>query len=876
MAAAQDEASLVSPADTTATATYETTYPNNIAGEFTPSKGFSIFDANGASLNISAYGLFRYVNQTPGEQTFTDHLGRVRSVKARNDLNWHRTFIWLSGHLYQPQFRYTISVWSLPTTQQTLVFGVAAYTFSKGLTFGAGMGPNVTTRSMQGSWPFWAASDRQMAEEFHRAGFSSAFFARGEPIARLSYTASINTNLSQLGVTASNDTRDFAYSGGLCWMPTTGEFGPRGGLADLEEHKQLATRFGVSACHAREGRGAPLGSPNNETQLRLSDGVYVFEEGALADGVTIETAVYESCDAGCKNFLPERVLRGGCRTSIPTANPGLHHRPRLHGGPPTWSLRASQRVRHRWVRTRRLAEGRGLLGRDVAVRESQLAVEPASHPHREVSDRVDIRLLHRGPERNHHLARDGLPVVMRLRTAGSGRDRPMTDVLCRRHRALRVAWVALVSLGLAAGSAPAQTSGTGKTRAAPTAYEMNDVHFHLTNYIQEGTDIHDFLKIMGTRVGRVALFGIPLQQMWSYENTGDYAPTYYLQTDAPLYYYSFTDAAIAMAYKSLTKEEQARFDPMITGFNPADMYAADHIRRVLKTFPGVFSGIGEFTIHKEFVSGKIAGGPASLLDPALDRIFDFAGEVGLVVLLHNDVDVPFPKPGQDPYQIEQLHALFKRHPKTTIIWAHVGLGRIVRPVKDQLAMMERALAAPELAHVSLDISWDEVAKYIVATPQTVQATADVINRYPDRFLFGTDEVAPTDQAKYLKIYDMYAPLFSKLTPEARQKLLKGNYERLSTRPGATSAPGSREPEVGTGRRRPEALGRSPGHAHREGAFMMKSGAGGAVLACGMLAGLLMRSARRERPPRGLARTSTALPCSTWATRPSRTTRPGST
>ena len=47
-------------------------------------------------------------------------------------------------------------------------------------------------------------------------------------------------------------------------------------------------------------------------------------------------------------------------------------------------------------------------------------------------------------------------------------------------------------------------------------YEFNDSHFHLTNYIQEGTDIHDFLKIMGTKVGRVALFGIPLQQEWSY------------------------------------------------------------------------------------------------------------------------------------------------------------------------------------------------------------------------------------------------------------------------------------------------------------------------------------------------------------------------
>ena len=102
--------------------------------------------------------------------------------------------------------------------------------------------------------------------------------------------------------------------------------------------------------------------------------------------------------------------------------------------------------------------------------------------------------------------------------------------------------------------------------------ELNDVHFHLTNYIQQGTEIHDFLRIMGDKVGRVALFGIPLQQDWSYQNSGDYAPTYYLQTDAPLYYYSFTDAYIASVYRLLSKEEQARFDPMITGFNPATVH----------------------------------------------------------------------------------------------------------------------------------------------------------------------------------------------------------------------------------------------------------------------------------------------------------------
>jgi hypothetical protein len=264
-------------------------------------------------------------------------------------------------------------------------------------------------------------------------------------------------------------------------------------------------------------------------------------------------------------------------------------------------------------------------------------------------------------------------------------------------------------------------------------YEFNDSHFHLTNNIQEGPGIHDFLNTMGSKAGRVALFGIPLQQQWLYGVDGDRAPAYYLHSDAPLYYYSFTDAWIAMAYKSLTKEQQARFDPMITGFNPSDMYAADHIRRVLQTFPGVFTGIGEFTIHKEFVSAKIPGAVASLQDPALDRILDFAAEAGLVVILHNDIDIPFPREGSEPAYLNQLKALFKRHPNVTIIWAHMGLGRVVRPPANHSAIIEEILRNPGFSNVYVDISWDEVAKYIVASPEATKTMADLIQRFPDRF-----------------------------------------------------------------------------------------------------------------------------------------------
>jgi len=330
----------------------------------------------------------------------------------------------------------------------------------------------------------------------------------------------------------------------------------------------------------------------------------------------------------------------------------------------------------------------------------------------------------------------------------------------------------------AAAAAIVLAGAQGAAADPPAGCDFDDSHFHLTNYVQEGISARDFLKLMGDRVCRSTLFGIPLQQMWSYRISGDIAPAYYLDSDAPLYYYSFTDAAIAMQYLSLAPQDRQRFDPMITGFNPADMYAVDHVKRVLTTFPGVFEGIGEFTIHKEFVSPKIAGGAASLLDPALDKLLDYAGEAGLVVLIHNDISMPFVKDQRVRPYFDQLKDLFLRHPKTTIVWAHMGLGRIIEPVQNHAAYLEEILSDPRMSNVYFDISWDQVAKYLVANDATSTVAANLINKYPDRFLFGSDVVAPKSAEQYFAVYEMYAPLFAKLTPEARAKVLRGNYERL--------------------------------------------------------------------------------------------------
>jgi predicted TIM-barrel fold metal-dependent hydrolase len=336
---------------------------------------------------------------------------------------------------------------------------------------------------------------------------------------------------------------------------------------------------------------------------------------------------------------------------------------------------------------------------------------------------------------------------------------------------------------LATGGAGLLALSATEPAAVPAAvswedYTFHDSHFHLTNYIQQGTGIHSFLEMMGKRTGRVALFGIPLQQTWTFQNSGDVPPGYYLESDAPLYYYSFTDAWIARTWLSLPEQDRMRFDPMITGFNPSDMYAADHIKRVLQTFQGVFCGIGEFSIHKEFVSSKIAGGPASLTDPALDRVFDFAGEAGLLTLIHCDVGTPFPKATTPNVYLNQIKTLFRRHPGTTVIWAHMGLGRVIQPLADHPGELAKILDDPEMSHVNFDISWDETAKYIVANEASLSAYAALMNKHADRFLFGSDSLSPATEDKYLKCYNDYQPLWKALSEETRKKVLKGNYERL--------------------------------------------------------------------------------------------------
>ena len=125
----------------------------------------------------------------------------------------------------------------------------------------------------------------------------------------------IGNNLSALGITAAQLTRNFAYAASIWWMPTTHEFGPNGGFDDWEYHEHLATRFGVSATRRATRIGSATSSPNapENTTIRLADSLNLFETGSLAPGVTVENVRYRmlSADAGLKYrgiFLQAQLL----------------------------------------------------------------------------------------------------------------------------------------------------------------------------------------------------------------------------------------------------------------------------------------------------------------------------------------------------------------------------------------------------------------------------------------------------------------------------------------------------------------------------------------------------------------------------------------
>jgi hypothetical protein len=257
-------------------------------------------------LKFNVNTQLRYLNTLDSDETFTDHLGVAREVHTRNDITVNRAMFILGGYIFDPRARYSFTVWTSAGAASIIVAGNIGWQFSRALAITGGYTGVPGSRSLVATFPFFTATDRSMADNFFRPGFTQGVWANGEPVKGLNYLTFVGNGLNTLNISANKIDTHLLFSGSVWWEPM-GPYGEPGKSRNMYDDyfasDKVRIRIGTAFTRSREDRFSNLdqSSPEN-TSLYNSDGVLTFSTGAFAPGVTVDKATYRlwAVDAGIK------------------------------------------------------------------------------------------------------------------------------------------------------------------------------------------------------------------------------------------------------------------------------------------------------------------------------------------------------------------------------------------------------------------------------------------------------------------------------------------------------------------------------------------------------------------------------------------------
>ena len=248
----------------------------------------------------------RYLNTLNSKDTFTDHLGNVREVHNRNDITVNRSMFVFAGYMFDKRLQYSLTVWTSAGAASIVVAGNIGWRFSKKLTITGGYTGVPGSRSLVNTFPFFQPTDRSMADNFFRPGFTQGVWASGEPLKGLNYLVFVGNGLNTLNLTANKIDTSLLTAGSVWWEPLGAYSEPgksRQMYDDYFASNKTRIRIGTSFTRSREDRFSDTdqSSPDN-TSIYNSDGVLAFATGAFAPGVTVQKATYKmwAIDGGLK------------------------------------------------------------------------------------------------------------------------------------------------------------------------------------------------------------------------------------------------------------------------------------------------------------------------------------------------------------------------------------------------------------------------------------------------------------------------------------------------------------------------------------------------------------------------------------------------
>ncbi|MCR5277522.1 MAG: amidohydrolase [Bacteroidales bacterium] len=311
-------------------------------------------------------------------------------------------------------------------------------------------------------------------------------------------------------------------------------------------------------------------------------------------------------------------------------------------------------------------------------------------------------------------------------------------------------------------------------------YRIIDSHLHFTDFLQNTDGFAPLCRAMDlSGVTESVVFGMGISKQW--DGTIKTPPTYYLSDDCRCYYYSGTDFIVAEELLAQPDEIRDRFFPFICGVNGNDLNSVDHIRRLLRLYPGFWCGIGEIMSRHDELTALTYGEPPHINGEGFLRIFDLAAEESLPVLVHHNVTSQY---STEFKYVDELEEALAHNRDCKIIWAHVGISRRVE-VRGLIDLADRLLA--ENPNLFIDISWVVYDYYFLdmfpsrySDGDTLEDWVRFIEKNADRIMIGSDTVGHWNKypAEILKYYD----LLDRLNPATTRKIGYENILSLIRRP----------------------------------------------------------------------------------------------
>ena len=318
---------------------------------------------------------------------------------------------------------------------------------------------------------------------------------------------------------------------------------------------------------------------------------------------------------------------------------------------------------------------------------------------------------------------------------------------------------------------PARSADTDALGKA-LRYRTVDCHLHFVDFLQKTDGFPALIKAMDEAgVDQSVVFGMPMAKQW--DASMPKAPSYYLSNDSRCFYYSATDFILAEELLSQPEEIRKRFYPFCCGINGNDRFSADHIRRLLKLYPGFWCGIGELMSRHDDLTALTYGEAPHVNHPAFLEIFDLAAEENLPVLIHHNITA---QNYEDILYLDELKEALAHNRKCRVIWAHAGISRRVE-IQHLTRILDNMLAKNK--NLWIDLSWIVYDYYFLdqfpdhyADGNTPDDWVKLIEKHPDRFMIGSDKVGhwETYPAEILR----YSKLLDQLKPETAEKLCRTN------------------------------------------------------------------------------------------------------